>query len=86
MSQSIAEMLEEMEGRKPLAWYDNEAGCFELAGFGYCIESSRVNDFRELCQWIHHLGEKNWVTSEMIAELIEVVCAAKGWNVYERSA
>lgn len=41
--------------------------------FSYQIEMSSLRTSAQLLGWIFHLCEKNWVTTEMIRELINKV-------------
>ena len=59
-----------------------ENGCAVICG-NYHIELSRIPDERGLCEWIHHLSEKGWVTGEIINEFIQVVFNEKKWVLYK---
>ena len=49
---------------------------------GYWIELSKIKTRRDLIQWIHHLLEKQWVTTPMIRQFIEQVCKYRNWKIY----
>lgn len=50
---------------------------------GYSIHlGSEMRNTGELLQWIHHLSQKKWVTSETIRTFIEAVCWYRGWKIY----
>lgn len=49
----------------------------------YPIELDRIPDERALCQWVHHLSEKRWVTRDGIRFFVFKVFKAKGWELYK---
>jgi len=49
---------------------------------GYEVEISRIKTRADLIEWIHHMTGKGKITTEAIAQLIEVVCKYRGWEIY----
>ena len=68
--------LYEIFNKKKTVYEDN--GCFILLmppnNYEYWFEVDRCKSYKDLIGWISHLSCKNWVTSEMINDLISVVC------------
>ena len=48
----------------------------------YDIELSRINTEEKLLKWIFHLSEKQWVTREIIHEVIDKVAERFDLSVY----
>uniref|UniRef100_A0A6H1ZIF9 Uncharacterized protein n=1 Tax=viral metagenome TaxID=1070528 RepID=A0A6H1ZIF9_9ZZZZ len=40
----------------------------------YSIATHEVQTRRGLLRWLHHLSEKNWITTKHLQQLIEVSC------------
>ena len=38
----------------------------------YCIELDRCDTPEKLLEWVHHLCEKTWMTTDILARFIEV--------------
>lgn len=71
--------LDNVEPRPVLARYNTDHGIpsFDLFdnGYWYEIETSRCDTAAKLVDWIAHLSEKVWVTTEHIRQLVEMVSA-----------
>ncbi len=50
--------------------YYKPTNCLVLNKYEYEVDLDRARNDEELLDWIYHLSEKDWVTSEMIWEII----------------
>ena len=50
---------------------------------GYDVEMSRIKTRSDLIGWIHHMTGKGKITTDAIAQFIEVVCKYRGWEIYK---
>ena len=48
----------------------------------YFIEWSRCDDIVKILEWVHHLSEKSWITSECIHEFITAATAHHKLDIY----
>jgi hypothetical protein len=48
----------------------------------YDIPLSRIDNHTKMVWWVHHLCEKNWITTELICRFIEEVTHALGQKMY----
>lgn len=48
--------------------------------FIYQIDLDRVPTPLALLNWIHHLSEKNWISTTHVHDLIDEICRIKGWD------
>ena len=46
----------------------------------YPIDLNRIQTHDDLLDWVCHLSDKDWITTEYIQHFIEQVRAAKGWR------
>jgi len=44
---------------------------------------SRIKTRSDLIGWIHHMTGKGKITTDAIAQFIEVVCKYRGWEIYK---
>lgn len=69
--------IEEILKRKPLVTFDGKYITVSEKN-SYHIEKSRCDSHAKICGWIQHLGQKNWVTSELLVEFVNVAQDAAG--------
>ena len=48
--------------------------------YEYEVDLDRIRTPADLLEWTHHLAEKNWITTAVLAEFIERVFTIKGWE------
>lgn len=46
--------------------------------YPYEIELSRCDSPEKILHWVWHLGEKNWVTAELIRDFVSLACSVNG--------
>jgi len=51
----------------------------------YTIEWDRLTCPEDLLHWIQHLTGKNWMTMEMVNDLITLVSSHRGWDILTRN-
>lgn len=51
----------------------------------YEIDSERVNTKEKLVEWIYHLTQKSWVTTDHIKKLTEAAADLNNWKIYVNS-
>lgn len=45
----------------------------------YFIPWERLDSYPKLCEWLCHLAEKSWVSTDLLSDLITVTEAHFGW-------
>ena len=51
-------------------------------GYRYCIELSRCDTHEKLIEWVHHLNEKTWMTTQLMNRFLELCCKHHGLRLY----
>jgi hypothetical protein len=75
-----SEFLTDLERRRNLVTADE--GCITIHGpFEYEIELARCATAVAILQWVRHLSEKTWVTTEMIERFVDVASGRIGLDI-----
>lgn len=61
---------------------NNSIRLWDSGHYNYVIPLNRIKEPADLVSWVHHLCEKNWVTTDHITGLLELTCQVRGWNLH----
>lgn len=54
----------------------------EVAGYPYEIELKRCNTPAKILEWVRHLADKSWATTDLLADFIDGAAAAHDIDIY----
>ena len=80
---SMAELIKIQEAeykRMKKQIYQTKASIIVNVQYRYEIDKSRIDTPEKVIRWAVHLGEKNWMTKELLHYFILTACAAANIN------
>lgn len=79
---SAGELIRESERCQKIKVLKKTINLVQFAGYEYHIRWNRIDNKDKLVEWIAHLSEKTWCTSQMIWQLIHAACEHHGMEIY----
>ena len=73
----------EQEEMDRLFCYDPKGDTIKYLPKNYAIQLGAIRTPQRLLGWILQLGQKPWMTNDVLCEFVERVCGLNGWNPYQ---
>lgn len=61
--------------------FDERTNEVVFDAMNYGVDLDEINEPADLLSWVIHLGRKNWVSAEQLAEMVRFIARQKGWAI-----